>query len=68
MVDQREPTLEDLLGEPIIRQIMASDGVDADDIRLLMRIAAAREDSRSDGLQLACYARPPLFACTATAA
>lgn len=34
---QREPTLDDLLNEPIIRQIMIADGHEPDEIRLLMR-------------------------------
>jgi hypothetical protein len=42
MAIEREPTLNDLLNEPIIRQVMAVDGYSADDIRLLMRQARAR--------------------------
>jgi hypothetical protein len=68
MTDQREPTLEDILNEPIIQQVMLSDGVNADEVRLLMSTAAAREDHGTDGLEVACYARTPLFACAATAA
>ena len=34
---QREPTLDELLNEPIIRQVMIADGHEPDDIRLLMR-------------------------------
>jgi hypothetical protein len=36
MLEKLEPTLNELLAEPIIRQIMASDGVNSDDIRRLM--------------------------------
>lgn len=43
MAHQREPTLEDLLSEPIIRKVMAVDGYTPDDIRTLMRGAGARE-------------------------
>lgn len=39
---QREPTLDDLLGETIIRQVMVADGYEPDDIRLLMRQASTR--------------------------
>ncbi len=45
---QREPTLDDLLEEPIIRQIMIADGHAPEDIRRLMRnvgIGADREVS-----------------------
>jgi hypothetical protein len=68
MTDQREPTLEDILNEPIIQQVMLSDGVSADDIRLLMRTAAARQNRGADSLVVTCYAQAPLFARTATAA
>ena len=37
-----EPTLEDLLREPIIRKVMASDGYSDEDIRRLMWQAGAR--------------------------
>ena len=36
MLEKLEPTLNELLAEPIIRQMMASDGVKPDDIRRLM--------------------------------
>ena len=69
MMDQSEPSLEDLLNEPIIRQVMRSDGVSADDIRLLMRTAAAGQNFGNDSLQVvACYAQGSVFRCTATAA
>jgi hypothetical protein len=35
-MNPREPTLDELLGELIIRQMMASDGVRDEDIRRLM--------------------------------
>lgn len=41
-MNQREPTLEELLSEPIVQQVMRSDGVDADEIRGLMHAALAR--------------------------
>ena len=34
-MDKREPTLDELLNEPIIREMMAADGYSAEDIRLL---------------------------------
>lgn len=42
MIDQREPTLKELLNEPIIRQVMKRDGVRAEDIHRLMEAARAR--------------------------
>ncbi|EJM99438.1 hypothetical protein [Phyllobacterium sp. YR531] len=36
MLEVLEPTLNELLAEPIIRQMMASDGVKSDEIRQLM--------------------------------
>jgi hypothetical protein len=41
-MDRREPTLEELLNEPIIQAIMARDSVRADEIRRLMRQVHAR--------------------------
>ena len=42
MADLREATLEELLGDPVILKVMASDGVGADDIRQLMRLVNFR--------------------------
>ncbi len=36
MFEMIEPTLNELLAEPIIRQMMASDGVKSDEVRKLM--------------------------------
>ena len=44
-MDKREPTLDELLNEPMIRKVMAADGHSAEDIRLLMRQAHARADA-----------------------
>ena len=45
MNDQRETTLDDLLNEPIIKTVMARDGVRGADIRqLLERVRARREE------------------------
>ncbi|MCO6391820.1 hypothetical protein GTW25_12345 [Aliihoeflea aestuarii] len=40
-----EPTLDDLLNEPIIRQLMASDGHTAEEIRTLFRTVRQRASS-----------------------
>ncbi len=42
MGHKREPTLDEILNEPIIRKVMKSDGYTPDDVRLLMRQASAR--------------------------
>jgi hypothetical protein len=47
MTDQREATLDDLLSEPIIRTVMASDGVRGADIRRLFWHVRAREEQTS---------------------
>ena len=39
---EREATLDELLSEPIIRKVMASDGVRAADVRQLVQQASAR--------------------------
>jgi hypothetical protein len=43
MLHGREPTLDEILNEPIIRKVMAVDGYTADDIRYLIRQAGARK-------------------------
>ncbi|CAN7685438.1 hypothetical protein LJR231_005558 [Phyllobacterium sp. LjRoot231] len=43
MVEYREPTLDELLTEPMIRQVMASDGVDSAEIRALMSGMRSRQ-------------------------
>lgn len=42
MADLREATLEDLLSDPVVQQVMASDGVRADDIRQLIKQVSIR--------------------------
>ena len=44
-----ETTLEELLNEPIIRQVMARDGVRRDDILRLLRQAHIRSTRRFAG-------------------
>ena len=39
---EREATLDELLNEPIIRKVMASDGVRAADVRWLVQQASIR--------------------------
>lgn len=41
-MDPREPTLEELLNEPIIQAMMVRDGVRAEEIRWLMQQVRAR--------------------------
>lgn len=43
MAHEREPTLDEILSEPIIRKIMTVDGYSSDDVRYLMRQAGARK-------------------------
>ena len=64
-MNQREPTLDDLLNEPIIMSIMARDGVRGADIRHLLQqardrreqrlIARAAEASRAQARHAGCY-------------
>jgi len=44
-----ETTLEELLNEPIIRQVMVRDGVNREDILRLLRQARIRSARRSSG-------------------
>jgi hypothetical protein len=69
-MNQREPTLDELLNEPIIRQVMLSDGVRADDIRELLRTAGDRDASHGadDSFPAPAYpARFHTFGCGASA-
>ncbi len=43
MLFEREPTLDEILNEPIVRKVMAADGYTADDVRYLMRHVGARK-------------------------
>jgi len=43
---EREPTLDELLNEPMIRKVMVDDGYSADDVRLLMGLAMARANAK----------------------
>jgi hypothetical protein len=52
MNDNREATLEDLLNEPVIRSMMARDGVRAAEVRRLMEQARDRQELR---LQRPCH-------------
>ena len=40
-----EPTLDELLNEPMIRKVMAADRYSADDIRLLLTEASTRANA-----------------------
>jgi hypothetical protein len=46
MLEYREPTLDELLTEPMIRQVMASDGVDSAEITALMSRIHSRQFKR----------------------
>ncbi|MFN3550069.1 MAG: hypothetical protein ACK4U0_21505 [Mesorhizobium sp.] len=48
---QNDPTLDELLDEPIVRMLMASDGVSAREVRKLMAEAQRRDR--------AAWAHPP---------
>lgn len=48
MADLREATLEDLLSDPVIRAVMASDGVRVPDIRQLMKQLSIRTRRQCD--------------------
>ncbi|BCH23346.1 hypothetical protein [Mesorhizobium sp. L-8-3] len=48
MANPREATLEELLIDPVILKVMASDGVRADDIRQLTRLVNFRMLLRRD--------------------
>jgi len=67
MIDQREPTLDELLNEPIIQQVMLSDGVRADDIRYLMQTANGQQYQAADDAFPVVVQRPQfqLFGCAA---
>ncbi|TIM79228.1 MAG: hypothetical protein E5Y58_01590 [Mesorhizobium sp.] len=51
MPHEREPTLDEILNEPIIRNVMAVDGYTAEHIRYLMRQVAGAQmkPSKRDG-------------------
>ena len=44
---REEPTLEDLLRDPIVHLAMQSDGLDEDTVRQVMKEAALRQAMRS---------------------
>lgn len=48
-MEQRSPLLEELLSDPVIRLVMKSDGVRAEDIRNLMTVARSRIVKRDSG-------------------
>lgn len=47
MRNQLEPTLDDLLSEPIILKVIKRDGYTPDDVRLLMQQAHIKMNGRS---------------------
>ena len=46
MRDDREPSIEELLAEPVVRALMKADGVDPEDVKALLHSSAA---SRAGG-------------------
>ena len=55
-----EPSLEEQLSEPIIRLLMASDGVAPDDLRRLCIAVRALRGNRPLTVRLICLERAPL--------
>ena len=58
----QEPSLDELLSEPIIRRLMARDGIDEASIRQLAAtvVRELREAREIPGLLTALLSRPPL--------
>ena len=56
----REPTLEQILAEPIVQLVLRGDGIDERTIRELMRKAARAEPPRRVRLDLVPPAPPPI--------
>ena len=56
MPDDRQSSIEDMLADPIVRALMAADGVRADDVRALIRSVAER---RRAGNAVPTPTRPP---------
>lgn len=48
-----EPTLDDMLADPIVRILMAYDGLSEDSVRRVFEDAAKRLRARSDGVSRA---------------
>ena len=46
MRDDREPSIEELLAEPVVRALMKADGVDPEDVKALLHSSAG---SRAGG-------------------
>jgi hypothetical protein len=47
--DEREPTLEDVLSDPVVRALMARDHVDAHEIRALLERLRSAQRRRPPG-------------------
>lgn len=47
--DEREPTLEDVLSDPVVRALMARDQVDADEVRALLERLRSAQGRRPPG-------------------
>ena len=49
MTEEREPTLEDVLSDPVVRALMARDRVDAEDVRALLERLRRAQRRRPPG-------------------
>ena len=65
MIFCREPTLKETLSDPLIRTVMAADGVDAAELETMLT-AVARKLARKSGSRTAASAGPQEFACLAS--
>lgn len=65
MLPGTEPTLDDLLNEPIIRQLMASDGHTDEEVRSLFRDVPKRVLLLSGDDDNPGMAQPPAHICEA---
>ena len=55
---EHEPTLEELLNDTLVRQVMATDGYSPDDIRNLFKNAESSEGPRRPATSISARARP----------
>ena len=49
MLERQDPSIEEMLIDPITRAVMAADGVDADELKSWLRVMATFIRSRSSG-------------------
>jgi hypothetical protein len=46
MREDREPSIEELLAEPVVRALMKADGVDPEDVKALLHSSASEGDEK----------------------